>query len=503
MTVCEPFHCRYLRQVVANRRPVLDEVLRRVAPADAKHVDVILTDEIGVLRTWIPVEPLEGDREVVQPGRSRNRPAAEPGIDAVRDVVGALEAVLSTEVTHVRLGAEAVADVEVLADLRLVRAFREHEALAELAREGALVRAQEIEKRRCPGAQEHLLAAILPVLLVSAEHLEPVLDDRSPDREAGLPAPIRRLLEIAFLGVLVGADQVLVLIEHEGVTRPAVGPALRHGRDHRARGLLVLGLEVLRQHLELLHRALWKRRAAARVLADDAALQDVVLEADAVDEDVDLGRIQSAARDLLPGLVLRSLHAGGEVGEVEKVALVLRQIADLFGRHAGRDFRGPGLDDPAGAGDDLHLLGVNDVGRDAEVDGRVLAEEQLDGLRLRLVLVHRHGDVVRAGPHARQGEEPGRVRHCLVGEAAFLVACRHRGAREDAGVVTDGAANAPGRRLRQRRPSGDQRAHERERRDQPISASHAFHEPFPFPRRRSRANSALSATKTFEYRIVM
>src|SRR5207302_6977430 len=85
-----------------------------------------------------------------------------------------------------------------------------------------------------------------------------------------------------------------------------VAARLRHGGDDGARGAAVLRAVVLRDDAELLHGVLGEGIAAAGVLPDRAALQDVVLEADAVDEEVRLlGRL-GVAGDGLP------LGIGGE-----------------------------------------------------------------------------------------------------------------------------------------------------------------------------------------------
>ena len=59
--------------------------------------------------------------------------------------------------------------------------------------------------------------------------------------------------------------------------------------------ILIFGLEVRGEDPEFAHRQLGEGIAAADVLADDAALVDVALEADAVDEDVDLRPAEAVA----------------------------------------------------------------------------------------------------------------------------------------------------------------------------------------------------------------
>ena len=67
-----------------------------------------------------------------------------------------------------------------------------------------------------------------------------------------------------------------------------VGAGLGDGGDDRGAGVLIFRLEVRGEDAEFLDRQLRERVAAADVLADDTALLEVGLQADAVDEDVDL-----------------------------------------------------------------------------------------------------------------------------------------------------------------------------------------------------------------------
>ena len=62
----------------------------------------------------------------------------------------------------------------------------------------------------------------------------------------------------------------------------------------------------------------------------DAALQHVVLEAHAVDEDVGLLGGLRVAGDRLALRIGRQPDAGRERREVEEVAVVLRQVLDLL-----------------------------------------------------------------------------------------------------------------------------------------------------------------------------
>ena len=145
-----------------------------------------------------------------------------------------------------------------------------------------------------------------------AEDVQLVLDDRAADAQRRERAVVRRLGERRRLArrasdavgdVLVAAleavelHEALVLIAHERAAGPFVRARLRRRGDHRARRLLILRLEVLADDAVFLDRVLRKRIAAARVLAGDAAAGEIVLEARAVDEQVDRVRRLPARLD--------------------------------------------------------------------------------------------------------------------------------------------------------------------------------------------------------------
>ena len=135
----------------------------------------------------------------------------------------------------------------------------------------------------------------------------------------------------------------LVLVEAEDLAGIAVAAALGDGGDDRARRLLVLGLEVLGQDLELLDGVLRERIAAARVLADDAAVDDVVLEADAVDEDVDVLRRQRAGRELLAELVVGTRTPGASAAKLRKLVLEVAHLLLRSGVISTCGFDQPGV----------------------------------------------------------------------------------------------------------------------------------------------------------------
>src|SRR5207237_850314 len=135
-----------------------------------------------------------------------------------------------------------------------------------------------------------------------------------------------------------------ILTKHLAVK--LVRARLGHRGDDRGAGLLILRLVVLREYAELLHRELAERIAAAVLLAGDAALAQLVLETDAVDEHIDLARGRCAGADALVGLAVIVAHARSQRREREEVAIALRQDADLILTDICRDFAGAGLDQP-------------------------------------------------------------------------------------------------------------------------------------------------------------
>ena len=209
----------------------------------------------------------------------RDLPLALQRVHAVLDVLGRLEAVapaLAAESADVGLVAPVVGDLGLLARFRLQRHFAEEQLLAEGAREHALVVPQPRDQARRSGrdrADDHVGGTVLPVLLVRPEELHAVL--RRSDRRATRPTASARSVGfgvvLPFTKQVLGVadhrlvlDEALVLIEVEELARVPVAAAPGDRGNDGARRLLVLGLEVLRQDLELLHRVLRERVAAAR-----------------------------------------------------------------------------------------------------------------------------------------------------------------------------------------------------------------------------------------------
>src|SRR5207248_7651472 len=113
---------------------------------------------------------------------------------------------------------------------------------------------------------------------------------------------------------------------------PFVGTRLRDGGDDCARRLLVFGLEVARRHAELLHGISRKRIPATRILTCDSTLNDVVLVARAVDEDVHLlGGLRPGGERLavLVNAIFGDPYARSEHGEIQEVSTRRWKLLDL------------------------------------------------------------------------------------------------------------------------------------------------------------------------------
>jgi hypothetical protein len=243
--------------------------------------------------------------------------------------------------------------------------------------------------------------------------VHPVPHDRTADGKTGLEPLEERLFRAAQRMVV---HEVVVLEEREDVSREVVRARARDGGNDRGRRLLVLGAVVLRQNAELLDRVLRERVAAARVLADDATLQDVVLEADAVDEHVHgVGALRTGL-ERLAELVIADEHSGRERSEVHEVAVSLRQVLDLLGGDVRRHFRRLHLH--RRAADDRHFFHDHGVGAEAEVELHRRADLQRDLARGGLVRRRGYFDRVRARRQAGQQERPVRRRDGIVTIAA-------------------------------------------------------------------------------------
>src|SRR5439155_18552445 len=118
----------------------------------------------------------------------------------------------------------------------------------------------------------------------------------------------------------VKRHHISVLVAEDHIPGPNISTGLGGRRDDGARGLLVFSLEVLTDHPVFLNGAPGERIPLARVLACDAAARQVVLEARAVNEDVDRVRALTAGRKGARHAVdpvLSDRDAGSQRREVE------------------------------------------------------------------------------------------------------------------------------------------------------------------------------------------
>ncbi|PAV66926.1 hypothetical protein WR25_22928 [Diploscapter pachys] len=177
--------------------------------------------------------------------------------------------------------------------------------------------------------------------LERAVEVQHVLDDRTAQIAAILLAIVIRLRAALAVVRLAGpieirnADERLGLPFAEDVAVEAGAAGFRHRADDRGAGLFVFRLEVLRIDAEFLHGQLREGIAAAEVLAGDTAVVDGILLAEAVDEDVDVVGADRTGLHLAAARRVRDRDARRERGEVQEVAIVLRQAVDLLRRHVG------------------------------------------------------------------------------------------------------------------------------------------------------------------------
>ncbi len=194
----------------------------------------------------------------------------------------------------------------------------------------------------------------------------------------------------------------------------------------------------------LLDRVLRERIAAAGVLADDAAVQDVVLVAGAVDEDVRVEAGNRRAEDLLVVIVVRCRDSGREHREVQKVAVVLRQDRELLPRDVGRDLALHGVDQRGRAG---HGDLLRSAGREHEVEGLDLAQDDARLSSYPCRMVPARLDRVVAGWDLQVEEAVGAA-HGRAGHAGSVIGGFDRDARQAGrAFVTDVASEGSGRRL--------------------------------------------------------
>ena len=178
--------------------------------------------------------------------------------------------------------------------------------------------------------------------------MQPVADEGAARGESELVACIVGLRHVVRTLERVEGHKTLVLETEERAPLPCIPTGLGGGHDDAVGRLLILGLVVLRDDAKLLNRASPERIAAAAILADHAAAENVALVACPIDEHVDLigavRRIEARtvrAGDELPfgavDLVVLRGDAWSQRGQVEDVAVGSRQVVDLLLGHVGRD----------------------------------------------------------------------------------------------------------------------------------------------------------------------
>eukprot|EP01136_Pigoraptor_vietnamica_P016669 Opistho-1_new@60865 len=340
----------------------------RIRNADAIDIAVRFGE-----RTRVPLHVLIRDLEVVDPAVSGMFPAGQAadflhagdgagliGGDAAAEGFTRFVAILAREFEQVAITGREVdlAEIQVLVELLDVRAVVPREARGE---------------QRTAGAQEAGEGDVARVenalAFIGHEEVQDVLDDRATERTAEV--------EVLAPHLLAGCirrhefDRTLVaqmLVGEVDKTRPLelVGARLGHRGDRDRADLVELGLVVRADDAIFADRRLRERVALARILAGDAVLQDIVLLADAIDEDVDrVGGLRAALQAiLLRAAAGEELHARGQIGKGHEVAVILRQLLDQALRDRGADFAALHRTDAAAGDDDLvAAAGGADAGR--------------------------------------------------------------------------------------------------------------------------------------------
>ena len=281
------------------------------------------------------------------------------------------------------------------------------------------------------------------------EEVRAILDDRPAEGHAVvLLGEIRLWRVVALLENGLGTPVAGELVpEHRAAELVAAG--LGDGNDGSAADLVEFRLVVGGDDLVFTDRELRERVAVGRILAGNAALQHIVLLANAIDEDVDaVGGLGARTQ---AGAAIRSLdelHARDGIGEPEEVACALRQRLDLLGADVGGDFRRAGLRHRLA--DDLYRIEVGHaIGwrrRGGQVDGGDLRNLQGDGARATGAAL----DAIGTGRQARQ---------CITATGGGVRAARVAGidiGHRDLAAGTDLAAQRRARRLRHERRGHDE-----------------------------------------------
>ena len=448
--------------VVAQGQALLDDLLRRVAPAYANDTLEILADKIGVERRRFELVIKIIDAGFVLEIIVVVLPAQVAGVDVVLVDRCRFLRCRTAEARCFGLHPDAARKVDPVVLVGLEGQLGKAEVLAERAGKGAF---ETAEARQVGGralAQPDIEDAVLVIAFVGDEEIELVLDDRSADRPAILLAAELALRPVIELFEIVLRAQVLVLVKTKHFAVELIATRFGHCGDHRHAGVFIFRFVIGTEHPEFLDGALRKRVAAARIAADEAALLDVRLEADAIDKDIDLragkafaiGVLADAATaEGLAELVLAGTHTRRQIGKIEEVAAGLRQILDLAGGDVGADFRRPRLDQPRSGDDGHHFFGRR---RQIDIERRCLADTDDHPARDGLAAGGK-ADVIGAWTQPRQGVVAGRSRSRARYETAIDVARRDHRARACRVGTGDAAADGRGGQLRCRRHSGHDR----------------------------------------------
>jgi hypothetical protein len=181
---------------------------------------------------------------------------------------------------------------------------------------------------------------------------------------------------------------------------------------------------------------------AAALLAEER-----IVEVGAVDGDVVGDALLSVDRKLVAVRPLHDGHAGRELGELEEVAAVVRQIGDRFLAEPRGPFRARRFDERRLGGDDDLF---RDRGlRQRELDGARLADAELDALhRLRIQPAERGLHFIRAEWQQHAAETALCIRDLLLFVVRGRVAQRDGDARQrDSRRIDDDAFDDAGRGL--------------------------------------------------------
>ena len=351
------------REIVAKGQAFLLGSLEIASRANLDHVGVVqaeATTKVGAKREF-GFQIVDG--KFIEKAVALDLMANLTSVDVILDAGRLGHSRLSAKVANVGFLPNAPRHLERLAIIDLPIDFGKAEMLAERALERArkILRIERQGFAGWDGAGRHRRRAVLDIGFIVDEEEQLVLDDRTAQRrtilvtlEVDLPA-IALLQEIA-------ADHLVVLVGSEHFAVKLVGSRLGNRGDDCGARILIFGLEVGREDAEFLHRQLREGIAAADILPDDPALLEIGLQADPVDEHVDLWPAERIAvaigPDSAPGkglakVGLVDLYPRRQSGEIEEVAIVLRQVFDLLPADIGRDLGGLGLGQPSTDDDDF------------------------------------------------------------------------------------------------------------------------------------------------------